>query len=132
MSSAFYQSKEWRALRTAVLKRDPVCVVRGCGRPATHADHIIPRERGGADSMGNLRGLCQSCHNRRSANGTNAEPRAVGCHPDGTPRDPGHPWADAAVQPGAATDFPHGAANRAGVKLSVSSESVPAGRRRGS
>lgn len=91
MSDSFYRSKEWRALRAATLRRDPVCKVRGCGRPASHADHIIERERGGADTLDNLRGLCRSCHNRRSARG-GGDPRAVGCKADGTPRDPGHPW----------------------------------------
>ena len=91
MSAAFYRSGEWRRLRKAVLARDPVCASRGCGRPSSHADHIVPRSRGGADTLVNLRGACQSCHNRRSARG-NAPLRAVGCLPDGSPRDPADPW----------------------------------------
>ena len=91
MSAAFYRSGEWRRLRAAVLARDPVCASRGCGRPAVHVDHVVPRSRGGADTLGNLRGACQSCHNRRSAAG-NAPLRAIGCLPDGSPRDPADPW----------------------------------------
>lgn len=91
MSAAFYRSGEWRRLRAAVLARDPVCASRGCGRPAVHVDHVVPRSRGGADTLGNLRGACASCHNRRSAAG-NAPLRAIGCNVDGTPLDPSHPW----------------------------------------
>lgn len=93
MSSSYYGTKAWRDLRAAVLRRDPICATRGCGRPSSHADHVIPRSRGGADSMGNLRGMCSRCHNSRSARG-NAEPRAIGCDANGQPRDPGHPWLD--------------------------------------
>lgn len=92
MSSSFYRSAAWRALRKAVLARDPVCKTRGCGRPSTHADHIVPRSRGGADTVDNCRGLCASCHNRRSAGGRNGELRAVGCDAQGRPLDPADPW----------------------------------------
>ena len=92
MSSSYYRSAEWRALRKAVLARDPVCATRGCGRPSSHVDHIVPRSRGGADSTGNCRGLCTSCHNRRSAGGRNGPLRAIGCDADGTPLDPNDPW----------------------------------------
>lgn len=79
--------------------------------------------------MGNLRGLCQSCHNRRSANGTNAEPRAVGCNADGMPRDPGHPWltwganeARNNVARGEGRDFCPGTATAGGVARALSSK----------
>jgi len=91
MSSAFYRSPEWRRLRAVVLQRDPVCATRGCGRPSSHVDHIVPRSRGGADTPGNLRGVCVSCHNRRSASG-NAPLRAIGFDVNGQPLDPAHPW----------------------------------------
>ncbi|OYY40450.1 HNH endonuclease signature motif containing protein [Reyranella sp.] len=101
MSDPFYRSREWKRLRAATLARDPVCITRGCGQPSSHADHVVPRSKGGADSLDNLRGMCGPCHNRRSASG-NAAPRAVGCLPDGTPRDPGHPWLawDGGTTPG--------------------------------
>jgi 5-methylcytosine-specific restriction endonuclease McrA len=56
-----YTDKAWRRLRAQVLQRDPICV--RCRRhEATVADHIITRRNGGADSLDNLRGLCQPCH----------------------------------------------------------------------
>jgi 5-methylcytosine-specific restriction endonuclease McrA len=91
MSSAFYRSAEWKALRAACLRRDPVCRTPGCGRASTHADHVVPRARGGPDDLVNLQGLCASCHNRRSASG-NAEPRVVGADAAGRPLDPTHWW----------------------------------------
>ncbi|NHP18416.1 HNH endonuclease [Rhodococcus sp. IC4_135] len=39
-----------------------------CGKatpPATTADHIIPRSRGGADTLSNLRPAHQSCNSAR-------------------------------------------------------------------
>lgn len=91
MSDPFYRSAEWRRLRTTVLRCDPVCGVPGCDRQASHVDHIRPRSEGGPDSLANLRALCASCHNRRTAAG-NAPPRAVGCDARGLPLDPAHPF----------------------------------------
>lgn len=89
MSAPFYRSAEWRRLRAECLRRQPVCVTPGCGKPATVADHIVPRSKGGADSLANLRGLCEQHHNQRRRGG---EPRAIGCDASGWPLDPGHPW----------------------------------------
>lgn len=85
----FYRTAEWKRLRRAVLARDPICKTPGCGCTSVAVDHIVERRRGGSDTMANLRGLCAQCHNQRSRGG---EPRAKGCHADGTPRDPGHWW----------------------------------------
>jgi hypothetical protein len=60
-------------LRYRVLKRDHFrCTL--CGRsPATtvgaelHVDHIVPRVRGGDNSLGNLRALCSQCNLGKSA-----------------------------------------------------------------
>jgi 5-methylcytosine-specific restriction protein A len=79
---SFYQSKEWRMLRAAVLKRDPVCVVPGCASHSVVADHIIERRKGGPDTLANLRGLCAMHHNQRSRGG---EPGRRGCDADGWP-----------------------------------------------
>jgi hypothetical protein len=122
MSDPFYRSPTWYRLRVACLARDPVCTTPGCGDRATHADHIVPRSQGGADALHNLRGLCTSCHNRRSAR-RNAEPRAVGCHPDGTPRDTTHWWNDRREC------LQGGAADRSGEHSQVSPDGVA---RRGS
>lgn len=91
MSDPFYRSPTWRQLRAAVLRCDPVCATPGCDRAASHVDHIRPRSEGGADALANLRALCASCHNRRTASG-NAPPRVVGCDPAGLPLDPEHPF----------------------------------------
>lgn len=91
MSATFYGSAAWRALRQACLARDPCCRTPGCGQRSTHADHIVPRSKGGPDALHNLRGMCTSCHNSRTARG-NAEPRAKGCDASGLPLDPGHWW----------------------------------------
>ena len=64
---AFYASPDWRALRYAVLLRDPICKL--CDRArSTQADHKTPRSQGGADTMENLQGACWSCHSRKTAN----------------------------------------------------------------
>jgi 5-methylcytosine-specific restriction endonuclease McrA len=92
MSDPFYRTETWRRLRAACLRRDPVCTTPGCGAPATEADHITPRAKGGADALWNLRGLCKPCHGQRRRGG---EPRARGCDESGQPRDPGHWWNNA-------------------------------------
>ena len=63
-----YSTKGWRKLRRTVLARDVIC--QDCqNRPATHVDHIVPRKRGGTDSVDNLQGLCASCHTAKTARG---------------------------------------------------------------
>ncbi len=92
MSDRYYRSAEWRALRAAVLRPDPICRTPGCERPSQHVDHIVPRRQGGSDTMGNLRGLCASCHSTVTRQG-NAKPlRVKGCDASGMPLDPSHPW----------------------------------------
>lgn len=91
MSDPFYRSAKWRALRAQVLRAHPVCTVPGCGRLANAVDHIVPRARGGRDAPSNLRAMCTSCHNRRTARG-NGDVRAPGCDARGIPNDPGHWW----------------------------------------
>ncbi|MFN0133413.1 MAG: HNH endonuclease [Phycisphaerales bacterium] len=56
----------WRRLRKLVLARDPFCMA--CHRnPSKHVDHIKAKANGGTDDMGNLRGLCERCHMRKTA-----------------------------------------------------------------
>lgn len=56
----------WQRIRKIVLSRDPVCAI--CQREASnHADHIVPKANGGTDDLGNLQGLCEECHNRKTA-----------------------------------------------------------------
>lgn len=64
----FYRSAAWFRLRHACLQRDHgTCTTTGCGKPATHADHVIARAKGGADTLGNLTSQCPSCHSRKTA-----------------------------------------------------------------
>lgn len=49
----------WRTVRAQVLVEEPVCAVRGCGRPSTTVDHIVPLIRGGSRiDRANLQGMC--------------------------------------------------------------------------
>lgn len=56
-----------QALQQACFKRDNWTCVK-CGYEGTpragdlHADHIIPREEGGPDTLENLQTLCVPCH----------------------------------------------------------------------
>jgi hypothetical protein len=86
----FYQSKAWFRARGQVLKRDPVCVECRAEK-ATHCDHIKSRRLFPelALDIGNLRGLCTTCHNSRSAR-QYSDVGGVGL--DGEPLDPNHPW----------------------------------------
>ena len=72
--------KEWRSIRTAVLKRDDY-TCRYCGtyrkgervwaggsgrkaryRSALHVDHVIPKSKGGSDELENLVTSCVGCN----------------------------------------------------------------------
>lgn len=54
----------WQRLRKMVLARDPICKI--CNRePSTDADHIVAKPVG-RDAMENLRGLCHSCHSKKT------------------------------------------------------------------
>ena len=94
----YYSTPQWRQLRAARLKMDRgVCVVPGCGQKANTVDHIKRRRDGGADSIGNTRSLCDE-HDRSIKEMPNGKRRnggrlvVKGCFPNGTPRDPNHPW----------------------------------------
>jgi 5-methylcytosine-specific restriction protein A len=57
---------EWRKLRAAILRRDPWCT--DCGQEkSTEVDHVVPKSEGGTDDPRNLRGMCKSCHSRKTA-----------------------------------------------------------------
>jgi 5-methylcytosine-specific restriction endonuclease McrA len=66
-SKSFYNSKEWQAVRDAVLKRD-MYLCQHCGRPAEEVHHIIhlsPSNIGDTSvtmNMSNLVSLCKDCH----------------------------------------------------------------------
>lgn len=65
--TADYDSPRWKALRKELLSRQPVCAVPGCQKPTKVADHVTPVRLGGDFwSLGNLQGMCWSCHSRKS------------------------------------------------------------------
>ena len=113
--SRYYGTAAWKRLRAEVLRRQPVCATPGCGLRAVHVDHIVPRSKGGADALPNLRGLCPQCHNMRRQGG---EPRAKGCDVHGNPRDATHWWKAENLSE------PRGA-DRCGPPRGVSSDSSP-------
>lgn len=64
MSKQSSRGAWWDALRLQVLERDGyVCAY--CGGEATEADHIIPKDAGGKDELGNLVAACKPCNSRK-------------------------------------------------------------------
>ena len=80
--------KHWRKARAAALARDDYlcqdCLVKGRATPATQVDHVIPKAKGGGDELDNLRSLCRTHHDEKTArdNGWRVK-REIG--PDGWP-----------------------------------------------
>jgi 5-methylcytosine-specific restriction protein A len=72
-------SREWRALRLAILDRDGwQCQIRGprCATVATTVDHIVRPDDGGSIwNETNLRAACRPCNSRRGAIDGNAQRR---------------------------------------------------------
>jgi 5-methylcytosine-specific restriction protein A len=72
----WYGAPAWRALRAIVLREEPIC--RLCSKtPSTIVDHIEPRQARPDLALvrGNLRGLCKSCHDRRTGSEHGFTPR---------------------------------------------------------
>lgn len=81
--SDYYVSPEWRRLRRSffgeywdskakkyIKTKNLLCVNcedMGFAVPSVVADHIVPRNQGGADAIENLQALCTACHDRKSA-----------------------------------------------------------------
>jgi len=67
-----YSSRgEWMRLRKMCLARDPLCKIAYrtiCNgfAPSTVADHIVAKNAGGENSIDNLQGCCQRCHDRKT------------------------------------------------------------------
>lgn len=54
-------------MRKQVLAEEPTC--RRCGadgQPSDHADHIVPRSRGGTNDRENYQRLCSRCNARKA------------------------------------------------------------------
>ena len=66
--------RQWRKYRLRFLAANPLCVMcqrRGYVTAATVVDHVIPH-RGNKelfDDETNHQGLCESCHNEKTASG---------------------------------------------------------------
>jgi hypothetical protein len=96
-----YDTARWQRVRATQLEREPLCrVCAGLGSrvPATEVDHITPVSAGGARFDGsNLQSLCTPHHSLKTnlfdKKAVPWSPQALdGCHSDGTPCDPSHPW----------------------------------------
>ena len=62
--------REHERLRKQVLREEPLCRVcqrEGRVTPTTVADHIVPLSRGGRTERRNYQGLCDPCHDAKTA-----------------------------------------------------------------
>ena len=63
--------RAWDKLRAAALARDlhlcQICARSGRVTPATEVDHIIPKAKGGADTLENTQSACTPCHRAKTA-----------------------------------------------------------------
>lgn len=72
MTETVHGTHRWKAIRSRILRRDPLCVM--ClaetpprTSPTVDVDHIVPIADGGAPwSLDNLQGLCRACHDKKS------------------------------------------------------------------
>ena len=100
--SRIYDTQRWKRVRANQLAREPLCRMcklegRSIPRAAQHVDHIQTIRSGGAPyDRNNLQSLCHQHHSEK----TGLDKLGIdfnewmmrGCNPDGTPRDPSHPW----------------------------------------
>lgn len=97
MTGRFYSTANWQAIRARQLAKHPLCQACADITPANEVDHIVPIRAGGAKrDPANLSSLCRPCHAGKTAaereGKTWTPPKHRGCFPDGSPRDPAHPW----------------------------------------
>lgn len=61
----YYGTAHWKSLRAEKLALTPHCELNyiSCGKKGQIVHHIIPRNKGGADSLANLQTVCRNCHN---------------------------------------------------------------------
>lgn len=81
---ALYNTKRWKALRDAALRRDPVCVdpfKEGCRQPSTIADHKVDHKGDliRFHDFNNLQGLCKGCHDRKTGRSSHGKPESLPC-----------------------------------------------------
>lgn len=101
-----YNTAEWRGLRKAQLRLQPLCrlcFALGQMVAAGVVDHI-KAHRGDRDLFrdpGNLQSLCKHCHDgHKQAQERNASGLMRGAGRDGRPLDLAHPWHRDAAQVG--------------------------------
>lgn len=69
MTQDIRHSRQWQAVRKAVIARDQVCTVCGTDENLS-VDHIIPISKGGSElDPENLTTMCMT-HNRQKSNNT--------------------------------------------------------------
>jgi 5-methylcytosine-specific restriction enzyme A len=95
-----YNTTRWQRIRKRQLAREPIC--RACKADgyivqADQVDHIIPiANNGPVWSPANLQSLCAlhpSMKTNYDMQGKDWDRYSVrGCNPDGSKRDPNHPW----------------------------------------
>jgi 5-methylcytosine-specific restriction endonuclease McrA len=72
-----YSTYEWRKLRARVIQQEPICQLGlpGCTHYSKQVDHILSaNDRPDLFlTRSNLRGVCASCHHRRSAEQSKAK-----------------------------------------------------------
>lgn len=61
VSKTYRSTTHWKKLRLKVLRRDAYTCAY-CGDVADEVDHIIPKVRGGEDSMENCVSACRKCN----------------------------------------------------------------------
>src|SRR5689334_17344662 len=55
----------------------PACTTRGCTKPSTEDDHVVPWFEGGTDADHNHQGMCSPCHSiKTKAEAARARARA--------------------------------------------------------
>jgi len=67
------------------------CLECGVLRAATQVDHTVPLFKGGPDTDGNKRALCDECHELKTREDKGHKPSAA-CDVSGLPADPRHHW----------------------------------------
>lgn len=90
-----YNTARWRHIRDHQLSARPLCeMCEADGKLATASvcDHIEPH-KGDHDKFyaGPYQSLCKACHDGPKQK-QERRGYVIGCGPDGTPIDGGHPW----------------------------------------
>lgn len=74
----FYDSVQWKRVRDAKMRRDPLCqycLYTGRVTEGREVDHYTPLERGGhATHSDNLVTACHSCHSRKTRSDEHGQP----------------------------------------------------------